>query len=177
MKIDINGKKYIFDNIDQALTSILANRKAGDTHTAEGMEVALSSILKSKADGVDLLRVHSPTLQLLSYSMEIGKLLQNKATLDNFRIFNTKDENGIPTKEAAFIAKLFPDGNASEKLENIIGINRKDTGKAAAIHNGMAAITRTTAAGILAGRLGTFVQPLFSSVPKGALVFVRNAFA
>lgn len=57
------------------------------------MEAVISSILKEKSTGIDKLRVHSPTVQLMSYSMEIGKLLQNKAVLDNFRAF-MKDSEG-----------------------------------------------------------------------------------
>lgn len=60
--------------------------------------------MKEKAVGIDIYRVHSPTLQILSYAQNVGKFLQNKATLDNYRTFADQDPK---TKE--FISTLFPE--------------------------------------------------------------------
>lgn len=171
--IAINGKDYKFDSIDQALTSMMARRKSGDGHIADSMETAISSIVKEKSTGIDTLRVHSPTVQLLSYSMEVWKLLQNKAVLDNFRKFQ-KWADGLPTAESKFIEGLFPDHWPSEKLEQIIGINRRDAGISGQAQDILSWITKATSTGILAGRLWTAIQPFFSSVPKGGLVAIKN---
>lgn len=118
-----------------AMTAAHARRLASKSdpnqaRIADEMEANLSSILKEKSNlpQIDFLRSHSPTLQTISYAMEVGKLLQNKATIDNFREFMATNERGdyksVPNFE--FIKGLFPEKNQSEILNSIIGIQGID---------------------------------------------------
>jgi hypothetical protein len=125
IEVEINGKKYLFKDIDDLQTSANLRRSEGLADIADSMESVGNSLLKEKAVGIDTKRVHSPTVQMLSYSMEVGKMLQGKAVLDNFRAFNTKDAKGLPTENSRFISELFPDYGPSEKLNSIVGISMR----------------------------------------------------
>lgn len=122
--MDINGKKYRFENIESAMNSAQARRFSGDPKISDSMEAQLASHLKAKGENLDLLRVHSPTIQLISYAQSIGNMLQNKATIDNFRQFMKRDENKkiIDPEAFEFIAKLFPEQGQSEILNNMIHV-------------------------------------------------------
>jgi len=45
---------------------------------------ALASILKEKTEGLDVYRYHSPTLRVLDYATQFGKLMKNKDIVDAF---------------------------------------------------------------------------------------------
>lgn len=117
IEMEIDGEKFTFRNIEQAMESMAAYNKMG--MKAEGAEIKakieerMSSILKEKSDNpaIDYLRIHDPTLRMFSYASQIGRLLQNKTILDNAREFMAegKKKGTYKNPEAAkFIQGLFP---------------------------------------------------------------------
>ena len=179
--LDIGGKEYKFENMEAAMSATQARRMIKEETVADSMssqiEAKISSLLKEKWDNIDLFRVHSPTIQLLSYAEGIGKLLQNKATLDNFRKFTETDAKWFTKnpENAKFIEWLFPDkGGSSEILNNMIHIYGREKWFVWATKNIVANTTKYASAWLLAWRLPTFVQPIFSTLPKSAMTTFYN---
>lgn len=132
--------------------------------------------MKSDSPEIDLFRVHSPSTQLLSYAMEVGKLYQNKTVMDNLRLFAEKDEKGnYKNPEAAeFIAKLFPEKGESDIVNSILGIKSYDADSAGIAKEMVGKATRVVSGSILAGKIKTALQPILSTVPKGVILSIAQ---
>jgi hypothetical protein len=124
-----------FHSMEEALSSMAYRRKHGDEQQqkiADEMEANFASILQSKNAGLDLYRVHSPTIQLLSYAQAFGKLMQDKVLADNFRAFSkpgekwislSKEDMQILQEKKEFFNSLFPENSKSSPIiEDIMGI-------------------------------------------------------
>lgn len=181
--VSIGGVDVKFDTIEMAMTSAHARRIAAQSDPsqakiADEMEARLSSILKEKSNipQIDYLRSHSPTLQTISYAMEVGRLLQNKATIDNFREFIDKDDKGVPknNENYKFIQWLFPEKNQSEIINGIVGIKWVDQTKWWRTSEAIGKVTRATTWWIMWGNLWTMVQPILSTVPKAVMLNAKK---
>jgi len=180
--IEINWVEYLFDNIESAMNSAQARRFSNDPaaeRISDSMESQLADYLKKKWTNLDLLRVHSPTIQLISYAQSIGNMLQNKATIDNFRAFMKRDENKKikDPKAFEFIAKLFPEQGQSEILNNMIHVFWREDTTSGMVKEKIADATRRSSAAILAGNLHTLIQPFYSTIPKGLMLKAAKRYS
>lgn len=90
-----------------------------------------------------------------------------------------RDENKKITDPQAFefIAKLFPEQGQSEILNNMIHVYGRENTTTAKNLERMADATRISSAAILALNVHTFIQPFYSTIPKGLMLKAAKRYS
>lgn len=155
---------------EKIINSIIGSAKkwilAEETGTVKGLEEVWVSTAKekSKAEKLDLERIHVPELRALSYMIEAGRAFRNKAIVDNFKKFLEKAKVAKWKEKAEvtkFIKRLFPE--FSDKAINmIIGIPNK-SGKVKEV---LSEASRFAVAKIMLWNVVTATQPIYSTLPR-----------
>lgn len=175
--LDVRGKKLEFDNIGEAQAAV-QSKTALNSPLAHDYEKAFASVLKEKAENYDAFRMHSPTLQMMSYALDIGKTLKNKSILDTFRNITKAEWQLTPEQIQAkeVIGNLSPD-----TVNQILDIHVKDNSMGGKAYGAIASTTRATSLAMLAGRVHLFSQALISAGGKATIErtiqWVKNTMA
>lgn len=154
---DADGRIISFNDLESANAFIMSVKAKNGT--AHNYETQFASILKEKAIDYDTHRIHSPFVQIISYSNDVGNLIKNKSILDVLRDIVKTDKNSTPEQiQAANHVKSF---NA-EMVNQMLGIDMKQTGGWNTVVNTMAGTTRATSKAMLALRAHLVPQAIIT---------------